>query len=295
MDRYLRTALFSSAIAALLSTVDAQTQQMPSQQPDMKSAFTTADFSALPAMPPGKSTVLGGQIINLDPVLDEFTLRVFGQRPMKIFFDERTQVYRDGKKVRLLDLRPEQHASVQTALEGPNVFALSIHMLSDVPQGEAQGRVLNYDADTRELTLGSSLSREPIRLVLREDTPVVREGQGAFSSASGGQADLVSGSLVTVTFEANDKGKAVANHVTVLAKPGSDFVFSGKLSSLDMHSGIMVLVDPRDQKSYQISFDPGVITTTSTLHPGDSVRVSAAFDGTRYTATDIMSIPAAQP
>src|SRR5215472_12308346 len=293
MDRYFKAALFSSAIAALLSTADAQ--QMPSQQPDVKSAFATADFSELPAMPRGKSTVLGGQITNIDPVLDEFTLRIFGQRPMKILFDERTQVYRDGRRVRLHDLRQEQHASVQTALEGPNVFALSIHMLSDVPHGETQGRVLNYDPETRELTLGSTLSHEPIRLLLREDTPVVREGQSAFTSASAGQGDLVSGSLVTVTFDASEKGRAVANRVTVLAKPGSAFVFSGKLSSLDMHSGIMVLVDPRDQKSYQVSFDPGLTANAGSLHVGDQVRVSAAFDGTRYTAADITRIPAAQP
>jgi hypothetical protein len=295
MDRFLKTAVFSGAIAVLLPAYVSRAQEVSKQQPDMKSAFATADFSALPAMPRGKSTVLGGQITRVDPVLDQFTLRIFGQKPLKILFDERTQVYRDGTRVPLHDLRTEQHAAVQTALEGPNVFAISIHMLSDVPHGETQGRVLDYNADTRELTMGSSLSREPIRLLLREDTPVVREGQNAFTSASAGQADLVNGTLVAVTFDAGDKGKAIANRVTVLAKPGSDFVFSGKLSSLDMHSGILVLVDPRDQKSYQISFDPGMMSVSSSLHVGDQVRVNAAFDGTRYTAVEITPVQAVKP
>jgi hypothetical protein len=295
MDRYIQATIFATAIASLLSMSDAQAQQMPKEQPDMKSAFTTADFSALPAMPVGKSTVLGGQITNIDPVLDHFTLRIFGQRPMKILFDERTQVYRNGTRIPLRDLRPERHASVQTILEGPNVFAMSIHMLSDLPQGEAQGRVLDYNPETRELTVGSSLSRDPIRLLLRENTPVVREGQSAFTSASAGQSDLVNGALVAVTFDAGDKGRAVASHVTVLAKPGSEFVFSGKVSALDMHSGIILLVDPRDQKSYQISFDPEVQPVANTLHVGDQVRVSAAFDGTRYTAADITRTQPLQP
>ena len=182
MDRYLRAALFTSAMAALVAVSHAQSE---GQRPDMKSAFTTADFSALPAMPQGRSTILGGQIASVDPVLDQFTLRIFGERPMRILFDERTQVYRDGTRIPLRDLRSEEHASVQTTLEGPNVFAMSIHMLSDVPQGEAEGHVLNYNPETHELTLGSSLSREPIRLWLREDTPVVRQGQSAFTSASG--------------------------------------------------------------------------------------------------------------
>jgi hypothetical protein len=261
---------------------------MPKERSDMKSAFTTADFSPLPALPQGESTVLGGRIASVDPVLDQLTLRIFGQRPVKILFDERTQVYRDGTRIRLRDLRPEEHASVQTILEGPGVFAISIHMLSDVPHGEAHGRVLDYNPETRELTLGSALSRDPIRLLLGEGTPVVRQGQSTFTSASGGQADLVNGSLVDVTFDATEKGRAVASRVTVLARPGSNFAFSGKISSLDMHAGMMVVVDPRDQKSYQISFDPGRLPVTQTLHVGDEVRVNAAFDGTGYAAVDVL-------
>lgn len=288
MERYLAAALISSALAAGATVAQGQAQPLPKEQPDMKSAFTTADFSALPAMPHGRSTVLGGEIAKVDPVLDQLTLRVFGQHPMKILFDERTQVFRNGTKIPLRDLRPEEHASVQTILDGPNVFAISIHMLSDVPQGEAHGRVLDYNAETRELTLGSSLSPDPIRLLVREDTPVVRQGQGAFKSASGGQADLVSGALVDVTFDASEKGRAVASRVTVLAKPGSVFAFSGKISSLDMHAGIMVVIDPRDQKSYQISFDPARVPITEKLHVGDEVRVDATFDGTSYAAADVV-------
>jgi hypothetical protein len=290
-----KAAAVSSAISALLCMAHAQAPPVKNQQPDLKSAFSTADFSALPALPHGKSTVLGGQITNLDPVLDQFTLRIFGERPMKILFDERTQVYRNGARVPLRDLRDEQHASVQTALEGPNVFALTIHMLSDIPHGETEGRVLDYNPETRELTLGSSLSREPIRLFLRQNTPVVRTGQSAFAAAAAGQADLVNGALVDVNFDPSDKGRAVANRVTVLAKPGSDFVFSGKVASLDMHSGVMVLLDPRDQKSYEISFNPAAQPVSNTLHVGDQVRVSAAFDGTRYTAAEITRTAIAQP
>lgn len=288
MDRYLVAAVISSALAAGATVSQAQSRPMPKEQPDMKSAFSTADFSSLPAMPRGKSTVLGGQIAKVDPVLDQLTLRVFGQHPLKILFDERTQVFRNGTKIPLRDLRPEEHASVQTILEGPNVFAMSIHMLSDMPQGEARGRVLDYNPETRELTLGSSLSRDPIRLLVGENTPVVRQGQGTFTSAGGGQADLVSGALVDVTFDAGEKGRAVASRVTVLAKPGSNFVFSGKISSLDMHAGVMVVVDPRDQKSYQISFEPARVPITEKLHVGDEVRIEATFDGTRYAAAQVV-------
>ncbi len=293
MDRFLSAALLGSM--AVLTVIPAQSQQIPNPQPDMKSAFANADFSPLPALPKGKSTILGGQIRNLDPVLDQFTLRIFGERPMKILFDERTQVYRNGVRIPLRDLRPEQHVSVQTALEGSDVFAISIHMLSDLPQGETQGHVQNYNPVTGELTIGSSLTRDPILLVVRPATQVVRIGQSAFTSHSAGQGDLVPGALVAVRFDADEKGRAVADRVTVLARPGSDFAFSGKLSSLDMHSGSLVIVDPKDQKSYQISFDPRVLPISGSLRPGDELRVTATYDGARYTAVDLIRNEPSQP
>jgi hypothetical protein len=295
MKKIFRVAVVASTVSAFVAMSYGQTAHAPSQQPDMKSAFTTADFSALPSMPKGRSTILGGQITNLDPVLDQFTLRIGGQRAMKILFDERTQVYRNGIRIPLRDLRSEQHASVQTALEGANIFAISIHMLTDLPQNECRGNVLDYNPDTRELTISSSISSEPIRLLLRDDTRVERQGQSTFVAHSAGVSDLVNGALVTASFDASDKGRAVANRVTVLAKPGASFVFSGKITSLDMGAGRMTLVDPRDQKSYQVSFDPDRFPSSDNLHVGDQVRVSATFDGTRYAAAELARIQATQP
>jgi hypothetical protein len=220
-------------------------------------------------------------------VRDELTLKVFGQRPVKILFDERTQVYRDGKKISLRDLGSADHASIQTVLDGTNVYALSIHMLSRSPEGEYQSRVLNYNPETRELTVSSVLFREPIKLLVPVNTPVARVGQAAFSSAHSGSSDLVRGALISVKFESNSKGRGVASQIAVLATPGSVFVFNGNLSVLDMHSGILTLVDPRDETSYQISFDSAHLPTSRNLHLGDNVMVTADFDGTRYVASAI--------
>ena len=60
------------------------------------------------------------------------------------------------------------------------------------------------------------------------------------------------GSLISVTFNSGDKGKAVASKVDVLATPGSAFVFAGNLSSLDMHKGLLDLTDPLDDKGYEV-------------------------------------------
>jgi hypothetical protein len=245
------------------------------------------DLPALPAAPEGKSTILGGEIQSVDFVRDQFMLKVFGQRPVKILFDARTQVFLDGKKIALHDLHSYDHAAVQTILDKTNVFALSVHMLSRSPEGEYEGQVLNFNPETRELTVGAVLSRQPIKLLVPMDAHVAREGQAASPSEIPGPSDLVKGALISVKFQSDKQGRGVASQITILATPGSAFVFSGNLSSLDMHSGFFVLVDPRDEKSYQIFFDSARLPASQRLHEGDSVSVTAHFDGDRYVASGI--------
>jgi hypothetical protein len=226
---------------------------------------------------------MGGEILDVDHVRDRFTLSVFGQRRVKILYDERTQIFLDGNMIPLRDLHPLDHASVQTVLDGTDVFALSIHILSRSPEGEFQGHVLNYNPETNELTVGAALSHQILKLLVPMNTRVIREGE---LSASG-LSDLAKGSLVSVKFESDKKGRGIASEIAILATPGSAIVFSGDLSHLDMHSGLLVLVDPVDEKSHEIFVDFARFPASRNLHDGDSVRVTATFDGTRYSANAI--------
>src|SRR5579863_8114039 len=90
---------------------------------------SSVDAPLLPAAPRGPSTILGGNITALDPVRDQLTLRLPREHPLTIFFDERTEVYRNGKRIRLNELGSARNASVETTLEGSHLFALSIHLL----------------------------------------------------------------------------------------------------------------------------------------------------------------------
>lgn len=240
----------------------------------------------LPAMPRGKSTVIGGSIRNVDGVRDQLTLNIFGGRSMKVLYDARTQVYRDGQKVALRDLRKGEHVSVETVLDGTTVFARSIHMLSKMPEGESQGQVVSYDRSTGELEVRDSLSPEPIKLHISPSTQIVRQGQ----ESTGG--DLVAGTLITIQFQADNSGKNVASKIAVLATPGSAFVFTGKVVFLDLHTGVLALVDPRDDKRYEISFDPGHFPVSRDIHEGSTVTVTANFDGVRYAASALTVNPA---
>ncbi len=250
-------------------------------------AGTTPDLPALPAAPAGKSTVLGGDIRVVDSVRDELTLDALGMRPMKIRFDERTRVFRDGQKISLLELRPAKHASVQTVLDGDKVFAVSIHVLSDLPESNFDGRIASYRPGTGELTIASGDAGETLTVLVPGDASIAREGQRAFSSAQSGIADLRTGTLVSVRFRPDGNGHGISDQVSILATPGADFVFTGRILDIDMHAGFLSLVTSQEGRSFRISFDAAQAAAIAALRRGDSVRLTARYDGAHYAATGI--------
>jgi hypothetical protein len=105
MNSMLAVVILGGAAVFQISVADAQSQ-VASLQSSLKSASASVELPALPPAPHGKSTVLGGEIRSVDPMRDSLTLKIFGPGPVELLFDERTQVYRDGKKIPLCDLVP---------------------------------------------------------------------------------------------------------------------------------------------------------------------------------------------
>lgn len=265
-----------------------QTGKLPGPRAVLDADNPAGGLADLPPLPPAKdSTIFGGAIRRIDPVRDQFMLDVYGQHPMKVLFDERTQLYRDGVRIPVHDLGPVRHASVQTALDGDRIYALSIHILSSLPQGDYRGRVLKYNWNTGELELDAYPSPRPFTVLVPGTASIVREGQAEFTSEESGRADLRRGAIVDVTFASSAGVPGVASRVVVLAVPGSSFIFTGDITELNIATGSLVLVDPRDQRSYQISFIPSEFSVAGSLRIGERIRLTATYDGTSYTATDI--------
>ncbi len=287
MERIIVAIIVASVALMQLSAAQAQQEQLSSPTSVLKTGESAPASADLPPAPAGKSTIFGGEIRSIDPVRDELVLKVYGEKPMKILFDERTLVYLDGKRIPLRGLRPEDHASIETTLDGTNIFAVSIHTLSRAPEGDYEGRVVSYDPGSGALTVASSASLEPFTVQVAREASFVREGQPAFASVRSGPWDLRKGSLVAVEFESGQGGRGMADKITVLAVPGAAFAFSGNISSLDLHAGSLVLIDPRDQRSYQISFGAARMPSSEDLHLGEHVSVKAEYDGLRYIASQI--------
>lgn len=281
-------SMLSIASVVLLSTM--ATAQVPGQASSVTmdaSRESTPSSSKLPPIPKGKSTVLGGQIAEVDPVRDQFMLKVFGGHTVKILFDERTQVYRNGKKITVLDLHPEDHASVETLLDGTKIFAVRIHTLSSLPEDDFKGQVSNYNAKTGDLTILTDASHDLMTLNVPAGIPIENINQDGVSTQQNGPIDLPRGTVVDVKFKGGRGGRGVVTNIHVLAAPGSTFVFTGKLSSLDIPGARFVVVDPRDDQAYPMTFDPSMAASMSKLHVGASVKVTTTFDGSRYIAKAI--------
>jgi hypothetical protein len=288
MGRFLAVAILSSvAFAQSSSSAGSTSAQDQVRPPAFGSESRLGSPPGLPPLPQGKSTVIGGAIREVDSVRDQFTLNVFGGRTLKILFDQRTQVYRDGQRGALRDLRPGDHVSVETVLDGTTVFARSIHRLSALPEGECQGQVLSYDPVDRELTVRDVLSREPVKLRVPAGTAIVRQGQAASAGGDIRSSDLVSGTLISAKFQSDNKGHGVASQIAILAVPGTAFVFAGNVVFLDLHAGRLALVDPRDDKRYEVFFDSARSPVSRELHEGTEVTVTAVFDGAHYGASSI--------
>lgn len=244
----------------------------------------------LPPQPKGKTTLLGGKIRIVDHVRDRIVLDVFGGGHMTVLFDERTHVFRADQHGSLDDLKDGERAYVDTTLDGKDIFARNIRVLPAVPTGEGKGQIVEYDATRRELTLRDTLSPRPVKMRLTAGATIVHGDEAATP------ADLQPGTLVTLSFvpgafvpggDKQSDRQPMVSQVSILASPGATFFFSGQVTFLDLHRGMVVIVDPRDNKSYEVYVDANDRELARKIQEGTDVMVEARFNGTHYEARNV--------
>lgn len=251
-------------------------------------ALNNQEPRALPDLPPqpkGKTTLIGGRIRVVDHVRDRIILDIFGGGHMTVLFDERTHMFSGPQRGAPDDLKEGERAYVDTTLDGTDIFARNIRVLPTVPTGQGNGQIVDYDASRRELTLRDTLSPRPVKMRLMAGATIVRGDQSATP------ADLQPGTLVTLAFvpgsgKRSDK-QPMVSEVSILASPGATFFFSGQVSFLDLRRGLVVVVDPRDNKSYEVYVDANDPELARKIREGSDVMIEARFDGTHYEARNV--------
>lgn len=257
-------------------------------RPNTQNLPGNAGLPALPALPKGKVSLMGGTIRNLDQLRDQITLQIFGGRRVHVLFDARTAVDRDGKPEWTRDLKPGDRVYLETVLDNTEVFARRIHVVSQNPEGQTNGQIVDYAPEKGELTISDPLSSKAVKMRLSAKSVVLREGKTVPVS------ELQDGALVSVEFLPTAGGEPVVGRISIIATPGASFIFSGRVVHLDLHIGLLIMLDPRDGKNYEINFDPALVGQQSDLREGVDVTANTTFDGSRYTARSIVVNSAAR-
>lgn len=236
----------------------------------------------VPPLPKGNVTLVGGRLRKIDPIRDKVVVEPFGGETMTIFFDDRTHIYRDGAETTQAALHKGDRVYVDTMLDGPHVFAKNIRLITQLTPADASGQVLSYDRRSGAVMLHDDLSDRPVSFSVGPQTAITTQTNGA-----GSLAGLGEGSLVAVQFSPRQGRPGLAQRITILATPGTSFTFAGKVTHLDMRSGLIAVDNQTDHKIYDISFDPAENKLRDDITVGSDVRILATFTGKGYRADRI--------
>jgi hypothetical protein len=231
-----------------------------------------------PPLPPGKPTLVGGSVAKIDRIKQEISLKPFGGGSMKVFFDERTHIYRDGVETTQLGIHKGDRVYVDTLSDGGHVLAKSIRVQTAMQSADARGQLMGYRDG--QIQMRDELTSLPISFDVTGNT-IIRRGKAAGSSS-----DLLPNSLVEVRFAPKSADHGVAREIIVLASPGSKFTFAGKVTHVDMSAGVVALTNRSDNRSYEVAFNPA-IREYENIGVGTDVTITATFDGARYNAQSL--------
>lgn len=239
----------------------------------------------LPPLPHNQVTLVGGTVVSLDEIMNRMVVQPFGgKQKIKVSFDTRTHFYQNGKAIGERDIKHGQRIYLDTMLNGSKVFAKTIWIQSSVDSGVGQGQILNFDSRGQILTVRDELSNEPLKMHLSSGT-VIRKGD-----QSGSVADLTEGSLVTLSFGPQRE----LREVKVLAKPGTEFTFAGRVTYVDMSKKLIAIDNRTDRKKYDVYVNAIPENVLRQVREGSDVNISAVFSGNQYDARSVALANAAQ-
>jgi hypothetical protein len=257
------------------------TTVMPEADVNKPTTTTNSDpILDVPPMPKGPVTLIGGIVKSIDRVRQRVTIQPFGGKSMKLSFDERSHIYRDGVETTQMGIHKGDRVYVDTQLDHAAVFARNINVVSETQPADAQGQLLSFNPRSGSMTVRDDLSSAPVTFRIDPSTQIKDQNR------PGTRASLVPGSIIAVRFAARGTHD-VAREVSVLATPGSAFTFFGVVTHLDLRNGVIAVHNKSDDKTYEIYFNPDATPNKNALLIGSQVTIVATFNGRGYEARNI--------
>jgi hypothetical protein len=280
-----------------------QTSQQPTPQPQVKevpgsdgqqyssptvvmlpSSANPDDESPVlpvPEKPDGRVSLIGGTVDRVDQIRNRMSVHIFGGGSMKVFFDERSRIYRDGVETTQLALKQGERVYLDTQLDNDRIFARNIHIKTKFQPADATGQIVSYDSQRGEFTLMDRLSGRPVRFRTTSDTLITAKQRNNTKPV------LQRGALVNVKFAPGPQRQDVAREVELLIEPGAIVNFYGTLTSVNLRTGLLGIRNKSDDQLYGVHFSRSTNGLTEELQPGAEVVIESVFNGSGYDARNI--------
>ena len=253
-------------------------------KPELDPRYSPGDpLLDVPPLPNGKTTLIGGNVTKIDTIRNRMQVQPFGDnKTMKVNFDERTRVFRDGRETTQASIHKGDRVYLDTMLDGARVFARNIRVVNlNAPSFDTTGQIVGYEPGRNRMDVVDQVTHTSFAFTLSPQTVIkLRDGK------PGTAGDLRPQALVMVHFAPGSERRGTAREVEVLALPGDNFTFAGKLTYVDLRGNLIALENETDSKIYDLSFDPH-IAERDRLRVGTDVTVTATFTGKGYQAEKI--------
>ena len=249
--------------------------------PEVKGEMVDPKIAAQP-LPNKKLTLIGGTVREIDPIRNRMTVDIYGGKEMKLIFDDRTKITRNGAEANPLVIRKGDRVYLDTQLARDNkVFAKQIQIVTKFEAADLSGQIVNFDPKTRAIELRDQLSAAPFRFVVDQDAAITASGGKAAS-----MADLRPGALVVAHFSNGEGPHGTIRDINILVAPGAEFTLYGRVNHLDLRSGVLAVQNKADDKAYEVKFSPAQFKVDD-IAIGSDVAVTAKFDGQDYVAQSL--------
>jgi hypothetical protein len=265
------------------ATVPADPATIPTVKtfPETKGEIVDPRIAARP-LPKKKLSLIGGTVKEIDPIRNRMTVDIYGGKEMKLIFDDRTKVTRNGAEISPLLIRKSDRVYLDTQLASQNkIFAKQIQVVTKFEAADLNGQVVSFDPKTRSIELRDQLSAAPFRFVVDQDAAITANGGKAAT-----MADLQPGTLVMAHFNSGPSGRSTIRDINILAAPGAEFTLYGRVNHLDLRSGVLAVQNKADDKAYEVKFSPAQFKVDD-LAIGSEVAVTAKFNGQDYVAQSL--------
>ena len=235
-------------------------------------------------LPKGRATLIGGIATSVDHVRNRITIQPFGKgQKVKIVVDERSHIYRNGTPTTVLGIHKGDRVYVDTLLDRSDdkILAKNVRVVTDTGLAEVRGQVVATNPGRDTVTVRDMLSAKPVTFSVSSGT--------SYSSTKGtaSAGDMQPGALIDVQFSPRRTDRDIARAITIVAKPGDNYIFSGVVTNLDMRTDSLFVNNTSDEQSYELHFAPADVADLQRLKVGSEVTARAVFDGKQYKASNI--------